>query len=373
MKRPEFRTVIFGESDADAIVRDHPEWFTGARATDARPGTLDYYGSHHVGVHIVHPNNGENDPQRDGIVVVPRSYEAMFGPFSGDDTPFDLEAKRDAVIANILNKTVVGVDTPGFGMNPDAKPDYVYMREAGIYGSMIPHTYAQLEAILAALKDQGIYDPHVETTLRMSFVGYSMGNIAVVDMMHQLPELIPNPEVTGLMMIEPVNDQKFGLIGDKGLLAAIGRETNQTNTDRYFAQNVRNDLPAGYDREAGDDFKDFNPGRRARQEAAKKVGSATNLSIGAGMRKPIAPRLAYQLSQQPPIPVDMVRTNGSEVARREQNAKTATVLAQVADTLAATTILPQVGEPDHHHPIWQSLPGTAAIISDRATRHQARK
>ncbi len=372
MKKPEFRTVTFGESDADTIVRDHPEWFAGAHATDARPGTLDYYGAHHVGVHIVHPEKGNNDPQRDGIVIVPRSYEAMFGPFSGDDTPFDLEAKRDAVIANILNKTVVGVDTPGFGMNPDAKPDYAHMREASVYGSMIPHTYAQLEAIMAALKDQGIYDPNIESMLRMEFVGYSMGNIAVVDMMHQLPEFVPNPEVTGLMMVEPVNDQKFGLIGDKGLLAAIGRETNQPNTDRYFAQNVRNDLPAGYDREAGDNFGDFNPGRRARQEAAKKQGSATNLSIGAGMRKPFAPRLAQQLAAQPAIDVDMVRTNGSEVARREQNARTAVELAQVADRLAATTVLPTEDEPDHHHPIWQSLPGTAAIVSDRAARRQSR-
>lgn len=356
----EFQTLPFTEKDADSVVARNPQWFSGAGRGDARPGTLDYFGPQSVGVHIVEPRQG-SDPQRDGVIIIPRSYEAAYAPYAGSDPAYDLEAKRDAVIANVLGKTVVGVDTPGFGLNPDAMPR-INQTLAGATGSMAPHAKVQLEAILVALKQAGIYDPRVEKQLRLELIGYSMGNIAVIDMLGQLDRLVENPNVTHVTFVEAVNDYGFNPLGHDGLMASIGRETDKTNTDRYFDQNARNGLTVGYDRDA-DDYTRLHPGREMRQREAKERGAATNIAIGAGMARGWRGRAKSQLERYQVPSADMVRTNGSEVARPEKNAMTALELSEVVPDFALTTVIPGTGEPDHHHPIWQSLPGAATIVN----------
>jgi len=361
----EFQKLPFTEKDANDVVDDNLQWFIGAARGDKRPGTLDYFGPQNVGVHIVEPRQG-SDPQRDGVIIIPRSYEAAYAPYAGSDPAYDLEAKRDAVIANVLGKTVVGVDTPGFGFNPDASPQIGQILAAAT-GSMAPHARVQLEAILAALKQAGIYDPKIEKQLRLEFIGYSMGNIAVVDMLGQLDRVVENADVTHATFVEAVNDHAFMPVGHNGLLESIARETNDVNTNRYFDQNARNGLVVGYDRDE-DDYTLRHPGREMRQRDAKDRGNATNVSIGTGMAvHGWGSRAKARLARHQVPVVDMIRTNGSEVARPEKNAMTAYELAQVVPDFAMTTVIPGQGEPDHHHPIWQSLPGTATIM-DRTLR-----
>jgi|GEM_PF-6452466 len=359
--KAEFTPCTFGESDADTAVMEHPEWFVGAGIGDARPGQLTYHGPQNVGVHIVEPIQGA-DPQRDGVIIIPRSYEAAYAPDVSTDPRHDLEAKRDAVIANVLGKMVVGVDTPGFGLNPDAKPRAGHILTA-VTGSMVPHAKVQLEAIVAALKHADMYNPRVERGLKLELLGYSMGNIAVVDMLSQLDRYVPGSEVANLTLVEAVSDQNFNLIGDKGLLSAIARETNEENTNRYFAQNARNGLAVGYDREE-DDFTQHHPDRESRQSVAKSRGSFTNLSIGAGMWRGWASRLAPELAHHNITNVRILRTNGSEVAREAQNNETALYLAEVAPDVSLTTVVPEDGETDHHHTIWQSLPAMAVLLHE---------
>ena len=353
----EYTRSSFSKEDADRTVMDHPEWFLGAGAEEERPGTLDYYGPQHVGVHIVAPLQAGADPERDGVILIPRSYEATYGI----DGRADLEGKRDAVIANVLGKFVIGYDTPGFGMNPDAEQRTGQILTAALSGSMRPHAKAQLEAIVAAMKREGIYDEKREKQLQLEFIGYSMANIAVVDTLGQLGKFMPGAKVTGITLAEAVNDKSMGL---PTLLGAIGRETNEVNTNRYFEDDRRHGLAVGYDRQTYD-VTQYNQARLLEQKAAKKRGNVTNVSIGAGMRKPWEPRLTRELSRPDysETIVRMLRTNGSEVAREDQNRQTALDLSSTGVSgVRMHTVFPGEGEPDHHHPFWQSLPMVAAML-----------
>lgn len=359
--KAEFSRLVFGEHDADETVAAHPEWFIGAHQRDPRPGHIDYYGPQYVGVHIVEPAQG-SDPVEDGVVVVPRSYQDTFAPLSEGE--FDHDAKRDQVIANVLGKIVVGVDTPGFGMNPDARSNIQQMVYA-VTGSMAPHSLAQMAAIRDALKQRGIYDPALDHILNMQFIGYSMGNIAITDMQQHLSILGDGVKVEGLSFVEAVNDQNHALLGAEGLLPAIGREMSDEVMNRYLTQNERHDLSGRYDREVGNHVA-RDAARDGLMKSAISHGMAANLSIGAGMWRGWAPRLVGELRgpQYSGTKIRLLRTNGSHVARQQQNAHTTVQLAEAGLDTHMYTVYPAEGEPDHRHPFWQSLPMTAALLHE---------
>ena len=366
--KAEFKHTSIDETDLDSSVKAHPEWFTGAYTSDPRPGKVTYHGPHEVGVHTVHPIQGD-DPSRDGVIIVPRAFAAMYTGHDNEDAPYDFEAKRDAVIANVLGKTVVGVETPGYGMYTPGKPDMSLLWNAG-RGNLVPHARIQLEAIIAALKEEGIYDPRHERELTLSFIGYSMGNIAVADMFGHLDELIPGARVDRVTAVEPVNDQKFKLFRHNGLVAAIGRETNDENTNRYFAQNARHDLAVAYDREEGAGFATRHPDRTRRQDEVQKRAQLTNGAIGAGMRRAWSPRMKPELARRGNVDVDLIRGDGSEVSRPEPALKTALEFAEVTPRTTVTTLHAREGEPDHHHPFWHSLPMVAVLLDELEARYK---
>ena len=368
--KAEFKQKIIGETDIDSSVSTHPEWFVGAHTSDPRPGHVTYHTRHEVGVHTVHPDQG-SDPARDGVVVVPRAFAAMYSGHDNEDSPYDFEAKRDAVIANVLGKTVVGVETPGYGMYASGKPNLPLIWNAA-KGNLVPHARIQLEAVLAALKKEGIYDPKFERELELGFIGYSMGNIAVADMLGELEAMMPGAQVERLMFVEPVNDQKFGLFGQDGLMAAIGRETNDENTNRYLAQNARHDLAVAYDREESDGFAIRHLERAKRQKEVQDRAALVNGMIGAGMRKAWAPRVKPELARLGDVETDLIRADGSEVSRPKQTVQTALEFAEVTPLTTVTTLHAREGEPVHHHPFWHSLPIAAVLLheleSERASK-----
>lgn len=358
--KAEFSKLTFSEQDADKTVAAHPDWFVGAHMGDERTGHLDYYGRQQIGVHIATPTSGAGVEK--GIVIIPRSYQDAFAP--AEHGRFDLETKRDQVIANVLGKVVVGVDTPGFGLNPDVKRNSLQIG-ASLTGSMAPHSRAQLEAIRDALKQQGLYDAETDKQLLLELIGYSMGNIAVTDMLAQTSILGKDVRLAQLTHVEAVNDQTHGLLGRDGLLPAIGREMSDDVMNRYLAQNARNGLGNRYDRMV-DDYSQRDIDRDERMRRAIGLGNLTNLPIGAGMWRGWAPRLIDELKRPTysGTKIRLLRTNGSQVARERQNTETTLQIADLGLDSAMYTVHPGENEVDHRHPIWQSLPATAALIHE---------
>lgn len=347
---------LLSSSDISAnAVAGLPEVFASSKAGHERPGSLEYYTDQNIGVHIAQPETQE--VKAGEYIIVPRSYEAAYGTEGGAD----LEAARDQVIANMTGKTVIGVDTPGFGMNKTAKRSFRQIVAGAFRGSMKRHAKKQIEAVKLALEAHGLQPD--DEGVRLSLLGYSMGNIAVVDALGEIDRQLPRATIESIDMVESVSDQRFALLGKAGLLSAIGRETNSENVERYLDENARAGLKVSYDRRA-DNPSEFHAERKAEQDKAKQRGMLANLALGLGMRRGYRDRLTRELSADKygTTKVRLFRANASEVAREEANTATYEALAAVHPDVSMLTIDNPEDEAAHHHPVWQSLPAVATIM-----------
>ena len=350
-------SLTINNETADSAVVCLPDVFKSSKVGSDHTSELRYFTAQNVGVNISRPEAGTNTPQVNDYIIVPRSYEATYGSKRGAD----IEAARDQVIANMTGRTVIGVDTPGFGIKPDARKSFRQIVSAVFTGRMKRHARVQIEAVKQAMEVAGI-DVN-DRDIRLHLLGYSMGNIAVTDMLGEIEDQMPSARVETITMVEDVSDQKFRLLGKKGLLAAIGRETSDSNVNRYLKENADNSLIVAYDRDQTD-YTSYDDSRKAEQDRAKKRGLLTNLALGIGMRRGSTKRLMRELkkARYSETKIQMFRTSGSEVARKNENQKTLEQIAVTHFDTSLTTIETGDNDTEHHHPIWQSLPMVAAII-----------
>ena len=120
-------------------------------------------------------------------------------------------------------------------------------------------------------------------------------------------------------------------------------------------------LTVSYDRDPR--TLEFDNERKEELDKAKKAGMLGNLALGLAMRKGYSDKLTETLKDEKyrDTKIRMFRTDGSEVAREEANAKTANQLKDVTN-ITRYTIESADDEPEHHHPIWQSLPAVAVLL-----------
>lgn len=356
----ETRSITITDETVRSAVEDLPEVFASSKISHDSTNRLGYFTDQNVGVSISRPERETDTP--DDFILVPRSYEATYET----DKRAGLESARDQVIANMTGKTVIGVDTPGFGINPDAKRSFRQILSAAFTGKMKRHARVQIEAVKQAMEAAGI--DVEDRDVRLHLLGYSMGAIAVVDMLGEIEDQMPTAKVESISMIEDVSGQKFRLLGKQGLLAAIGRETNETNVNRYLKDNADHGLKVAYDRNQTD-YVQNDEARKAEQDKAKKRGLVTNLALGIGMRRGSTKRLTRELlkDRYNKTKIRLFRTSGSEVAREDANLKTLEQIAATHPDVSLTTIDTGDADSKHHHPIWQSAPAVAAIMYELNT------
>ena len=354
------KTETISLKNTSNIVERRPEVFVSSDANRETMGKLEYFTDKNIGVFTTSPEEGTTEPKSNEYLVVPLSYEALFGT----DATSDLESKRLQVIANMTGKTVVGVETPGFGMGDKSSSKAKLLGaslHSAAFGGMKKQAQWQVDAIKEAASKNNETLKLDSKDAKVSFFGYSMGNMATTDMLKPFSTAFPDAEVDTLYMLEGVSDQDFSLLGKDGLLQSIGRETNEENVKRYLKDNQEDGLTVSYDRDPK--TLEFDNERKEELDKAKKAGMLGNLALGLAMRKGYSDKLTETLKDEKyrDTEIRMFRTDGSEVAREEANAKTANQLKDVTN-ITRYTIESADDEPEHHHPIWQSLPAVAVLL-----------
>ena len=341
-------------SDAEVIgfQHDHPEVFKGAHHQEPDLGVTGI--AHNVGVHIAKPQGEALD---DVAIIAPRSYEAMLDSFYMQGR-YGVEASRDQVLANTTGRTVIGVDTPGFAVNPGVSMSALQMFQ-GARGNLKPIAEAQLRAILEFTQ------AHQVSLDRIHMLGYSMAAAAVVGMTEVLPEMLPKTQIADITLFEPANDYGRAMFGDQGLQAHIQRETNADNTLRYLRLSVAerdNALKISFDRDPENEDLALDPERQAIFAAAQKRGQMGNVALGFGLRVGFTTKKKKWYHTQDSAvtpPFRIIRTDGSEIARLQANQKTVESIGEYTQSRLITISNP---EHPHHHPIWQSLGAVASIF-----------
>lgn len=352
--------IYLSDKDIATFQRSHPLLFEGAYDGQADLGTSVVVNN--LGVHIARPNS---PPVDDSVIVIPRSYEACEEGFYKSGR-FGVEAARDQVIANTMARTVVGIDTPGFGLYDSVSITSRQMFDSAIKGGMRSVAQQQLEALAE------VSDEHDIPLSKIRLMGYSMGAASVAAMLPNIDTVLANSSITDLTLVEPANDQNrqglfglssyFALFGNNGLLAEIARETDEEKLLRYLSLSRLDNLKVSFDRSAESDTMAFDPIRRSIFLKAQKRSLIGNGTLGAGLRKGFAPEVVDWYRQQDSAnkpPFTIIRMDGSEIGREVANLKTAQLVGEYAP---ARFITVRNTEQPHHHTFWQSLGGVAALF-----------
>ena len=143
------KTETISLKNTSNIVERRPEVFVSSDANRETMGKLEYFTDKNIGVFTTSPEEGTTEPKSNEYLVVPLSYEALFGT----DATSDLESKRLQVIANMTGKTVVGVETPGFGMGDKSSSKAKLLGaslHSAAFGGMKKQAQWQVDAIKEA-------------------------------------------------------------------------------------------------------------------------------------------------------------------------------------------------------------------------------
>jgi pimeloyl-ACP methyl ester carboxylesterase len=282
-------------------------------------------------VHIADARPSDN---KGDTIVVPRAFIGY------SDDPF--EQQRDIAIANALEARVIGIDTPGAGLDKrTVGKTNLRQKWDALQGRLEGHGDLQVRALLDVLKGD---------TDQLNFIGYSLGAFAVTAMLRSQKFTESGLQVGGIGFVEAVNDQDWPLLGSHGLQQTIARE--DAANERY----LRETQALGYEATAYD--RDSNDLSLKHPEGRKLPIRLDSLLLGAGMRKGFADDFAAHLRETAAgTPIALYRANASGVARPEANEATATALrARLVE------ILPPNEDEPHRHPMWHSM-GAAAMLA----------
>ncbi len=311
--------------------------------------TVAEYDGQHIGVAVVDAREeGENGTLKGRTILWPMAFEARLDEF---------ELQRFEVVADTLNARVIAVEVPGVGMDENAKTT-LKQKASVAGGSFKAHARAMLGAVAEVVPFEE--DEEVEMLL------YSQGGAEGVAMARELGK---KKDVHGLKLkiprvtfIEAVSDGKQFLAS---LLSKINKETNRENTDRYLAENEEYDWLV--------EPSDRNPETKENWEKLTKKQTINNLLAGAALRRRFRPKLVRAIKKDQRnnktgisnAQIDLIRTNGSIVAREKHNKKTVEKLnrklKKSLGRAALINIAPAPGDKDHRHPIVHSAPAMRDI------------